>query len=154
MRGWTWSSGAASWQSGVACSTCSRRPRSIRSGWSSGVTRSRTSATSGLLTRSVRDRARQLAAEWPGLHDILGKMAEGITVEGMEALAPALTDSMELLLDYLPAGSKIIACDPERIRARAADLVATSQEFLEASWVAAAAGGQVPIDLGPSAIRP
>ena len=107
-----------------------------------------------LLTPSVRDRARQLAAEWPGLHDILGKMAEGITVEGMEALAPALTDRMELLLDYLPRGSKIIACDPERIRARAADLVWTSQEFLEASWVNAAAGGEVPIDLGEAAIRP
>jgi transcription-repair coupling factor (superfamily II helicase) len=65
-----------------------------------------------LLTPSVRDRARQLASEWPGLHDILGKMAEGITVEGMEALAPALTDKMELLLDYLPRGSKIVACDP------------------------------------------
>ncbi len=107
-----------------------------------------------LLTPSVRARARQLAAEWPGLHDILGKMAEGITVEGMEALAPALTDKMELLLDYLPRGSKIIACDPERIRARAADLVWTSQEFLEASWVNAAVGGDVPIDLGDAAIRP
>jgi transcription-repair coupling factor (superfamily II helicase) len=107
-----------------------------------------------LLTRSVRDRARQLVAEWPGLHDILGKMAEGITVEGMEALAPALTDKMELLLDYLPAGARIVVCDPERIRARAADLVWTSQEFLEASWVNAAAGGQVPIDLGDAAIRP
>ncbi len=107
-----------------------------------------------LLTAGVRDRARQLASEWPGLHDILGKMAEGITVEGMEALAPALTDSMELLLSYLPAGSKIVACDPERIRARAADLVWTSQEFLEASWVSAAAGGEVPIDLGDAAIRP
>ena len=107
-----------------------------------------------LLTPSVRARARQLAAEWPGLHDILGKMAEGITVEGMEALAPALTDKMDLLLDYLPRGAKIIACDPERIRARAADLVWTSQEFLEASWVNAAAGGEVPIDLGEAAIRP
>jgi transcription-repair coupling factor (superfamily II helicase) len=107
-----------------------------------------------LLTPAVRARARQLAAEWPGLHDILGKMAEGITVEGMEALAPVLTDGMELLLDYLPPTSKIIACDPERIRARAGDLVATSQEFLEASWVNAAAGGQVPIDLGGSAMRP
>ena len=107
-----------------------------------------------LLTPSVRDRARQLASEWPGLQDILGKMAEGITVEGMEALAPALTDGMDLLLDYLPHGSKIVACDPERIRARANDLVRTSQEFLEASWVAAAAGGQVPIDLGEAAIRP
>ena len=107
-----------------------------------------------LLTPSVRARARQLAAEWPGLHDILGKMAEGITVEGMEALAPALTDKMDLLLDYLPRGAKVIACDPERIRARAADLVWTSQEFLEASWVNAAAGGEVPIDLGEAAIRP
>ncbi len=107
-----------------------------------------------LLTPSVRDRARQLAGEWPGLQDILGKMAEGITVEGMEALAPALTDRMELLLEYLPAGSKVIGCDPERIRARAADLVWTSQEFLEASWVNAAAGGDVPIDLGDAAIRP
>jgi transcription-repair coupling factor (superfamily II helicase) len=107
-----------------------------------------------LLTSSVRDRARQLASEWPGLQDILDKMAEGITVEGMEALAPALTDKMELLLTYLPSGSKIVACDPERIRARAADLVWTSQEFLEASWVSAAAGGEVPIDLGEAAIRP
>ncbi|HSR83881.1 MAG TPA: transcription-repair coupling factor [Streptosporangiaceae bacterium] len=107
-----------------------------------------------LLTPAVRGRARQLATEWPGLQEILGKMAEGITVEGMEALAPALTDRMELLLDYLPGGSKIVACDPERIRARAADLVWTSQEFLEASWVGAAAGGQVPIDLGEAAIRP
>ncbi|HYK28541.1 MAG TPA: transcription-repair coupling factor [Streptosporangiaceae bacterium] len=107
-----------------------------------------------LLTPQVRDRAKQLAAEWPGLHDILGKMAEGITVEGMEALAPVLTDRMELLIDYLPRGSKIIACDPERIRARAGDLVWTSQEFLEASWVNAAAGGEVPIDLGEAAIRP
>jgi transcription-repair coupling factor (superfamily II helicase) len=107
-----------------------------------------------LLTPAVRDRARQLAAEWPGLQEILGKMAEGITVEGMEALAPALTDRMELLLEYLPQGAKVIACDPERIRARAADLVSTSQEFLEASWVNAAAGGEVPIDLGDAAIRP
>ncbi|HEY2506125.1 MAG TPA: transcription-repair coupling factor [Streptosporangiaceae bacterium] len=107
-----------------------------------------------LLTPGVRDRARQLAREWPGLQDILGKMAEGITVEGMEALAPALTDHMELLLDYLPRGAKVVACDPERIRARAADLVATSQEFLQASWVAAAAGGEVPIDLAEAAIRP
>jgi transcription-repair coupling factor (superfamily II helicase) len=107
-----------------------------------------------LLTPAVRDRARQLAAEWPGLQEILGKMAEGITVEGMEALAPVLTDHMELLLDYLPRGAKVIACDPERIRARAADLVSTSQEFLQASWVNAAAGGEVPIDLGEAAIRP
>ena len=39
------------------------------------------------------------------------------------------------------------------MRARAHDLVATSQEFLHASWAAAAGGGQAPIDLGAAAYR-
>jgi transcription-repair coupling factor (superfamily II helicase) len=107
-----------------------------------------------LLTPAVRNRAKQLAHEWPGLADVLGKLADGITVEGMEAFAPVLADRMELLLDYLPQGACVLACDPERIRARAAELVSTSQEFLEASWVNAAAGGEVPIDLGAAAFRP
>src|SRR6185437_5859187 len=107
-----------------------------------------------LLTPTVRHRAKQLAAEYPGLGEILGKMSDGITVEGMEAFAPLLADRMELLLDSLPAGAIAIACDPERIRTRAADLVRTSQEFLEASWVNAAAGAEVPIDLGGAAFRP
>ncbi|HYS33579.1 MAG TPA: transcription-repair coupling factor [Streptosporangiaceae bacterium] len=107
-----------------------------------------------LLTPTVRHRARQLASEYPGLGDVLGKMADGITVEGMEAFAPLLADRMELLFDALPPGAVVVACDPERIRTRAADLVRTSQEFLEASWVNAAAGAQVPIDLGGAAFRP
>ncbi|HUJ05545.1 MAG TPA: transcription-repair coupling factor [Streptosporangiaceae bacterium] len=107
-----------------------------------------------LLTPAVRHRAKQLAMEYPGLGDVLGKIADGITVEGMEAFAPLIADRMELLLDSLPPGAIVVACDPERIRTRAADLVRTSQEFLEASWVNAAAGAQVPIDLGGAAFRP
>ena len=107
-----------------------------------------------LLTPVVRDRAKELAAEHPGLADVLGKLADGITVEGMEAFAPVLAERMDLLLDYVPPGGCVLACDPERIRARAADLVRTSQEFLEASWVNAAAGGEVPIDLGAAVFRP
>jgi transcription-repair coupling factor (superfamily II helicase) len=107
-----------------------------------------------LLTPTVRHRAKQLASEYPGLGEVLGKMADGITVEGMEAFAPLLADRMELLLDALPPGSLVVACDPERIRTRAADLVRTSQEFLEASWVNAAAGAEIPIDLGGAAFRP
>jgi transcription-repair coupling factor (superfamily II helicase) len=107
-----------------------------------------------LLTPLVRARAKALAAEHPGLADVLGKLADGITVEGMEAFAPVLAERMDLLLDYVPAGGCVLACDPERIRARAADLVRTSQEFLEASWVNAAAGGEVPIDLGAAVFQP
>jgi transcription-repair coupling factor (superfamily II helicase) len=106
-----------------------------------------------LLTPAVRDRAKQLADDHPGLADVLGKLADGIAVEGMEAFAPAIASRMELLLDHVPAGGRVLACDPERIRARAADLVRTSQEFLAASWVNAAAGGQTPIDLGAAAFR-
>jgi transcription-repair coupling factor (superfamily II helicase) len=106
-----------------------------------------------LLTPAVRERAKQLAADHPGPADVLGKLADGIAVEGMEAFAPAIASRMELLLDHVPAGGRVLACDPERIRTRAADLVRTSQEFLAASWVHAAAGGQVPIDLGAAAFR-
>jgi transcription-repair coupling factor (superfamily II helicase) len=104
-----------------------------------------------LLTPPVRERAKQLAVDHPGLADVLGKLADGIVVEGMEAFAPVLAPRMELLLDHVPSGGVVLACDPERIRARAADLVRTSREFLEASWVNAAAGGQAPIDLGAAA---
>jgi len=107
-----------------------------------------------LLTPAVRDRARQLAGEHPGLAEILGRLADGIAVEGMEAFSPVLADRMELLTDYVPPGGLVVACDPERIRARAEDLVRTSQEFLEASWVNAAAGGQAPVDLGAAAFQP
>jgi len=48
----------------------------------------------------------------------------------------------------------VLACDPERIRTRAVELVTTSQEFLEASWASAAAGGAAPVDLGGSAFQP
>jgi transcription-repair coupling factor (superfamily II helicase) len=107
-----------------------------------------------LLTPEVRQRARRLAEEYPGLAEILGQLADGITVEGMEAFAPVLADRMELLLDHVPPGGLVLACDPERIRARADDLVRTSQEFLDASWVNAAGGGQAPIDLGAAAFQP
>src|SRR5579875_1572752 len=107
-----------------------------------------------LLTPAVRERAKELAAEHPGVADALGKLADGIAVEGMEAFAPVLAERMELLLDHVPQAGVVLACDPERIRARAAELVKTSEEFLAASWVNAAAGGQAPIDLGESAFRP
>jgi transcription-repair coupling factor (superfamily II helicase) len=107
-----------------------------------------------LLTAEVRARAAELAAAHPELREMLDKIADGIAVEGMESLAPVLVDSMELLLDVLPARSMAVVCDPERVRTRAADLVATSQEFLEASWAASAGGGEAPIDLGAASLWP
>jgi transcription-repair coupling factor (superfamily II helicase) len=108
-----------------------------------------------LLTPSVRGRAAELAEQHPELAEILDKLAEGIPVEGMESLAPALIpgDSMELLLHCMPKGAHVLLCDPERIRTRAHDLVRTSAEFLEASWAAAAVGGKAPVDLDAAAFK-
>ena len=106
-----------------------------------------------LLTDEVRAEAAELAREHPSLRDLFAKLAEGHAVEGMESLAPVLVGEMETLADLLPASASVLLCDPERIKARAADLVATSEEFLQASWAAAATGGEAPIDLGPAAFH-
>jgi transcription-repair coupling factor (superfamily II helicase) len=108
-----------------------------------------------LLTAQVKAKAAALAEEHTAdahLHELLTKIAEGIPSEGMEALIPALCEGeLQLLTDVVPAGTHVVLNDPEKIRARAADLVRTGQEFLEASWMAAAGGGQSPIDLDSSA---
>jgi len=106
-----------------------------------------------LPTPAVRQRAKELAGEHPELADLLDRVAEGIPVEGMEALAPVLADRMALLVEELPAGTHLLVCDPERVRTRAGDLVRTSAEFLEASWSVAAGGGRAPVDLGAAAYR-
>lgn len=106
-----------------------------------------------LLTDDVRRRAAELGQAHPQLLELTDKMAAGIAVEGMESLAPALVDSMELLVDLMPADTTVLVLDPERARTRAHDLVATSEEFLGASWAAAAGGGTAPIDLGAASYR-
>ena len=111
-----------------------------------------------LLTAEVRDRAAVLARAHennPALRELLERLAEGIPVEGMESLIPALVGGaeLELLTDLLPDGAPVLIADPERIRTRARDLVRTGQEFLEASWFTAGVGGDAPIDVGASAYR-
>ena len=106
-----------------------------------------------LLTPEVRARARALVTSHPELAEICDRIADGIPVEGMEALAPVLVDDLQLLVDELPEGTVVVVCDPERVRTRAHDLVRTSQEFLEASWSTAATGGQAPVDLGAAAYK-
>src|SRR6201997_5693549 len=112
-----------------------------------------------LLSDDVRARAAQLAARHPAgegaitgsLTDMLAKLAEGIPVDGMEALLPVLRpDDHVLLTGQLAKGTPVLLCDPEKVRSRAADLIKTGREFLEASWSVAALGGaadQAPVDV-------
>ncbi len=99
-----------------------------------------------LLTDAVRARARQLAPELPGIQQMLEKIAAGIPVEGMESLAPALLPRLVPITHYLP-DTGVVVLGPERIRDRVASLNETNQEFLEAAWSVATAGGAAPVDL-------
>ncbi|HWT33095.1 MAG TPA: transcription-repair coupling factor [Microbacterium sp.] len=101
-----------------------------------------------LLTDEVRERALTLGEQFPGLRGMLEKMAEGIPVEGMESLTPALVDDLITLVEALPAGTAVALVDPERSETRAVTLAETNREFLEAAWNAATAGAATPIDLG------
>jgi transcription-repair coupling factor (superfamily II helicase) len=106
-----------------------------------------------MLTDSVRQRAAALLVDHPELGELLEPISQGVQVEGMEALAPVLVDELQLVLEEFPPGTHVLVCDPERVRARAADLVSTSEEFLAASWAAAAGGGKAPVDLGAASLR-
>ena len=103
-----------------------------------------------LLTDEVRERAERLKGVIPGAGDLLEKIAAGIPAEGMESLAPVLVPRMVPLLD-LVGDRLVVGLEPERLRKRAEDLTATTQEFLAAAWTSAANGGNAPIDLSAAA---
>ena len=103
-----------------------------------------------VLTDAVRERARRLTDVIPGAADMLSRIAEGVTCEGMESLAPVLVPRMVPLLD-LVGDRLVVGLEPERLRKRAEDLVATTAEFLAAAWTSAASGGTAPIDLSAAA---
>ena len=100
-----------------------------------------------LLSESVRQRAREMQHEFPSLSTMLAKIGEGIPVDGMESLAPALVDRLVPLTHYLPPDAAIAVISPERVASRAVSLAETNAEFLAAAWNAATAGAEAPIDL-------
>lgn len=109
-----------------------------------------------LLTDDVRRRAAELAARHRttepaitgSVTDMLAKIGEGISVDGMEALLPVLRPGEHVLLtDQLAQRTPVLVCDPEKVRTRAADLIKTGSEFLEASWSVAALGTDAPVDV-------
>jgi transcription-repair coupling factor (superfamily II helicase) len=101
-----------------------------------------------LLTPAVQAKARALIMDFPQASEILEKLSEGITSEGMESFIPLLVDSTESILDRMPTNTEVIFIDEERIKSRASDLLATNEEFYLASWLNAASGGTTPLHSG------
>ena len=106
-----------------------------------------------LLSEDVRARARELAERAPGIAQMCANLAEGVAVEGMESLAPLLSGHMATLVELLPSGTQIIVSEPERVKARAADVMRTAEEFLQAGWHSAAVGADVPIEVDAATYR-
>ncbi|MET1051394.1 MAG: transcription-repair coupling factor [Mycetocola sp.] len=100
-----------------------------------------------LLNDAVRQRAAEMQHEFPSMAGMLEKIANGIPVEGMESLAPALLERLVPVSHYFPAGAAVAVISPERVATRAISLSETNREFLAAAWSAATAGAQAPIDL-------
>jgi transcription-repair coupling factor (superfamily II helicase) len=98
-----------------------------------------------LLTESVKERAKKIPVRYPAAKEICERLAEGIITEGMESLIPLLVDDQQSLLERALPSTEVIFIEQERIRSRSADLVATNEEFLAASWSNAAFGGSAPL---------
>ena len=101
-----------------------------------------------LLTDDVKNNALNAKSKYPGAEEMLDKISEGIVFEGMESLIPLLIDKTETLLSRVPAGTEIVFIDEQRIASRANDLLATNEEFLNASWSNAVLGANAPIHHG------
>ena len=104
-----------------------------------------------LLNEKVKQNAMKLAEEFPQLKEIIEKITQEITFEGMESLAAGLVDEFKSLIDFLPEQTQIWLVDEPRLRSRAADLITTNEEFLSAAWsnIAWSQGEKVdtPLDL-------
>jgi transcription-repair coupling factor (superfamily II helicase) len=101
-----------------------------------------------LLTEDVKKRAQKAKGQNPGAEEMLEKISEGIIFEGMESLIPLLVEKTETILSRVPKDTQIVFVDEQRIASRADDLLATNDEFLNASWSNAALGAVAPINHG------
>ena len=98
-----------------------------------------------LLTEDIRQRAESAKTQYPAALEILDRVAQGISTEGMESLIPILVDKTETIMQRMPKGTEVIFIDDERIRMRTLDLLATNEEFFEAAWSHAALGAVAPL---------
>lgn len=98
-----------------------------------------------LLNDSITQRANEIKHRYPSAIEVFEKISQGISVDGMESLIPFLTDEQETIFDRISPRSKVVFIEEERIKSRTADLIATNEEFLQASWSSASLGGTTPM---------
>jgi len=93
-----------------------------------------------LPTDDVKDRAAALVRTEPWGREQWGRLADGLTFDGMESWLPWLAPDERLLPDLLPADAQIVLLEPRRLRDRAADIAAEELDLertLATTWGAA-----------------
>ncbi|MFM6941217.1 MAG: transcription-repair coupling factor [Candidatus Planktophila sp.] len=98
-----------------------------------------------LITDAVKERAEAIKSRYPAALEVLEKISQGISVDGMESLIPFLIDEHSTIFDRISPRSTVIFIEEERTKARTADLIETNEEFLQASWSNASLGGAAPM---------
>ena len=177
-RGSTWSPSAASSPSAAASWTSSRPPTSTRPGSSSGATRSRRSAPSPSPTsapssrstgcgrrraasccspRRCAQRAAELAEAAPRAGRDPGQAGRGHPGRGHGVARPGAAGRHRLAWSCCSTACRRARTCCSATRSGSAPGRTTwsvpREEFLEASWAAAAVGGQAPIDVGAAAFK-
>jgi transcription-repair coupling factor (superfamily II helicase) len=76
-----------------------------------------------LLTADIRERAEGAKSKYPAALEILDRVTQGISTEGMESLIPILVDQTQTIMQRMPSGTEVIFIDDERIRMRTIDFL-------------------------------
>ena len=103
-----------------------------------------------LITDEIREKAKNLLEQFE--NEMLQKISQGIQPEGTESLIPVLVDELQLISSLMPEGFESMFIEKERVSSRLSDLLATNEEFYEATWSSAAVGGKAPINIGSTYI--
>jgi transcription-repair coupling factor (superfamily II helicase) len=98
-----------------------------------------------LITDAIKVRAEEIKHRFPAAIEVFEKIAQGISVDGMESLIPFLVDEHSTIFDRINPRSTVIFIEEERTKSRTADLIETNEEFLQASWSSASLGGAAPM---------
>ncbi len=103
-----------------------------------------------LLTDEVTEAAARAAKTYAGqpqLAEFLDKISQRMQVQGLESAIGLLRpEALVPLPELLPQDMHILLLAPEAAARRAKDLEETGQQFMEASWEIAAAGGDAPME--------
>ena len=78
---------------------------------------------------AIAERARELVASAPWGREHWERLSDGEFFDGMESWLPWLTDTDQVLVDYVGADALVVLIEPRRLRDRAGDILAEEADL-------------------------